>query len=417
MNTRGGCMEKRLDKYCDLIVRRGVNIQKGQILFISAPVINAPIIRMIAEKAWAYGAGDVVVHWEDDETEKLRYLNIDIKMLKKYEPWNKLKYDTLSKSGAAFLTVRSSDPEIFKDAPIDKLVGYGKAKSEGWKIFRKLQSGGTLQWCICAVPSAGWANKVFPDEKSSESAVEKLWEAIYSCSRVDKNDVFENWKTHEDDLKKRVSFLNKNDFKSLVYKNSLGTEIEIGLAEGHIWNSAASGKSKTGISYTPNIPTEEAYTAPDRNRTEGVVYGSKPFMFLGTLIEDFAIWFRAGKVIKVKAKKNQEALEKLVSTFKNADRLGEVALVPFNSPVSKSGILFYNTLFDENASCHLALGRASPTWVKGSAGKKESELAKMGINLSTTHNDFMIGTKDLSITGINKSGKSVEVFRNGNFTI
>ena len=409
-------MEKRLEKYCDLIVKRGVNVQKKQTLFITAPVENADMVRMITEKAFAAGAGDVVVQWLDEGMDKIRYLNADIEKFKKYEPWKKMKSDMLSKSGAAFLSISSSTPEIFRDIDIEKLVEYGKAKSEGTKVYRQFQSKGDLQWCGCAAASEGWAKKVFPNEKDTESAVNRLWNAIFNCSRVDEKDVMANWNTHEVNLNKRVTALNKHNFKSLIYKNSLGTEFELGLAEGHIWHCATTYKSTSGVKYSPNIPTEEIFTAPDRNRAEGVVYGAKPFIYLGTVIEDFAIWFKAGKVVKVKAKKNQEALEKLISNFKNADRLGEVALVPYNSPISESGVLFYNTLYDENASCHLALGRSFYRWVKNTKGKSEKELTKMGLNLSPTHNDFMIGTKDLSITGVKKDGKKVDVFVNGNFT-
>ena len=408
-------MDKKLEEYCGLIVKCGVNIQKKQTLVITASVDSALVVRMITEKAFAAGAGDVVVQWEDEETDKLRYLNEDITRFSKYEPWSKLKFDSLCKSGAAFLTVKSSGPEVFKDVSVDKLLAYGKAKSEGLKVYRKMQSKGELQWCICAAPSEEWAKKVFPGGKDPASSVAKLWDIIYTCSGIGKNSAVEKWKSREKDLKKRVTVLNKHDFKSLVYSNSLGTELEIGLPEGHIWNCATSYVSASGIKFSPNIPTEEIFTCPDRNRVEGVVYSSKPFVFLGTIIDDFAVWFKAGKVVKVKAKKNQEALEKLVSIFKNSDRLGEVALVPFNSSISKSGILFYNTLYDENASCHLAFGRATSTWVKNTAGKSDGELMKMGVNVSDTHNDFMVGTKDLSIVGIKKNGQRINVFEKGNF--
>jgi aminopeptidase len=408
-------MDKRFDKYCELVVKNGVNIQKNQTLFITAAVESAPMVRMVTEKAYAAGAGNVIVQWEDEQVEKVRYLNNSIEKYKKMEPWKKLQSDTMCERGAAFMRIVSSTPEIYKDVGVDKLVENTKATSEGTKVYRKMQSTGKLQWCGCAAASEGWAKKVFPNEKDTKAAVDKLWDAIFSCSRVNNKDVFENWKVHEADLKKRVAVLMKHDFKTLVYKNSLGTELELGLPEGHIWSCATSFKSASGVKYMPNIPTEEVFTAPDRNRIEGVVYSSKPFMYLGTAIEEFAVWFKAGKVVKVKAKKNQEALEKLVSSFKNSDRLGEVALVPYNSPISESGILFLNTLYDENASCHLAFGRGSPNWVKNTEGKSDAELMKMGINLSTTHNDFMIGTKDLSITGIKKNGKSVDVFKNGNF--
>ena len=410
-------MDKRLEKYCDLIVRRGVNIQKNQTLVINSSVETAEVVRVITGKAFAAGAGDVVVQWEDEGTDKVRYLNADIGTFKKFEPWNKLKFDSLSKKGAAFLTVKSSDPEVFKDVNVEKLVEYGKARAGGMKVYRQMQSRVDLQWCVCSAPSEGWALKVFSGEKDSQTAIKKLWNAIYTCSGVDKNDVFENWKKHEADLKKRTALLNKHNFKSLHYKNSLGTDLVIGLPAGHIWNCATSYKSGTGVNFSPNIPTEEIFTCPDRNITEGVVYGSKPFMFLGTLIEDFAVWFKAGKVVRVKAGKKQEALERLVSSFKNSNRLGEVALVPYDSPISKSGILFYNTLIDENASCHLAFGRATSTWVKDTTGKSEAELMKMGVNISDTHNDFMVGTKDMSITGIKNDGKTVDVFVNGNFTL
>ena len=407
--------DKRLEKYCDLMIKRGVNLQKNQILAITSSVENADVIRIITEKAFAAGAKDVVVQWQDEQTDKTRYLNAGIERFRQFEPWKKLEADALVKEKAAFLFVTSSTPGIYKDVQPNKLVDYSKARQEALKLYIKAQSNGDLQWCICAVASEGWAAKVFPNEKNSENAVKKLWDAIYACSRVDDNNVFDNWKKHDDNLKKRVTALNKHDFKSLIYTNSLGTNLVLGLPEGHIWRCATSSMTTSKIKYTANIPTEEIYSGPDRNRVDGVVYGSMPFMYLGNLIEDFAVWFKDGKAVKVTAKKNQKLLEKLITSFKNSDRLGEVALVPHNSPISKAGILFYNTLYDENASCHLAFGRASPHYVKNAAGKSEAQLAKMGINISDTHNDFMIGTKDLSIVGVKKNGKKIDVFVNGNF--
>jgi aminopeptidase len=275
-------------------------------------------------------------------------------------------------------------------------------------------SNGSIQWTIAAIPSPAWAKKVFPDAADEAEAVDKMWDAIYAASRVDDNDPIENWKNHVDNLQHKVDFLMKHNFKFMRFKNKLGTDLEITLPDGHRWISCGE-KAKTGYNFIANIPTEEVFSAPLKGGTNGIVYSTKPLVHMGDLIEDFWLKFKDGKVVEYFAKKNQHLLEKLLTTHENADYLGEVALVPFDSPISNSGILWYNTLYDENASCHLAVGRAYSTCVDGVDGKTEEELNAMGINQSLTHEDFMIGSSDLEIIGVTHDGKEISVFKNGNF--
>ncbi|MDR3086120.1 MAG: aminopeptidase [Christensenellaceae bacterium] len=405
-------MDKRLEKYCALAVRSGVNVQKGQTLLLNAPVDLAPMVRLVAEEAYRAGAGNVVVMWNDEKLARTRYLNSQLSVFERFEPWEKLRYEEMSKENAALLSLISGDPEANKGIDPAKLMAYARARSAALEPFQKRLLTGEILWSIFSAPSKAWAEKVFPGAKDAE---DRLWEAIYAACRIDEeSDPVENWQRHSAGLERRAKILNDYDFKALIYQNELGTELEIGLTKGHIW-AGGGDVSKDGIRFLPNIPTEEIFTAPHCGEAEGVVYGTKPLVYQGNLIEDFAIWFEGGRVKKVEAKANKALLESLISSFPNADRLGEAALVPYDSPISRSGVLFYNTLFDENASCHLALGSAYASGVKGAEGLSDEELQARGINQSQTHNDFMIGSKDLSITGVRKDGSKIAVFEGGNF--
>lgn len=270
------------------------------------------------------------------------------------------------------------------------------------------------QWCVLSVPSPLWVEKIFPNI-DIEMGTEKLWENIFFTSRIDENDPIDNWNKHIKDLSVRQSILNKYNFKELIFENSLGTKLTVELAKGHVWVGGSEKTLNENVEFIANIPTEEIFTTPRREGVNGIVYATKPLVYMGDTIEDFTIEFKEGKVTKVEAKENQKLLERLISSTEGSNYLGEVALVPFDSPVSKSGILFYNGLYDENASCHLALGKAYPATVKGTEGKCDEELIKMGINCSREHVDFMIGTADMRITGIMQCGKRIPVFINGNF--
>lgn len=406
-------MKEKLVKYWKLIINSGLNIHKGQKLLISAPVECAEHVRMAAEEAYDAGAKQVIVQWADDKLTRLDFLRADDSIFDVCDPWTKTLYNSLSKEGAAFLNIYATDPENLKDADPDRILRHRKAFNKTLKAHRDRIMSNKVRWCVTSVPTESWAVKVFPDE-APQKAVEKLWDAIFSASRVDDGDALDNWRNHTLTLRNRSQTLNGYNFKYLIFKSANGTDLKVGLAEGHIWEGGIE-KSQDGVEFSANIPSEEIFTCPNKTRVNGVVKCSKPLVYHGKIIDNFTVWFKDGKAIKVEAEKGQDLLEKLIKTDKNAAYLGEVALVPYHSPISESQVLFYNTLFDENAACHLAFGESYPNCVKGALGKSPKQLAKMGLNKSGIHEDFMIGTSDMDIIGIKHDGSEVQVFKNGDF--
>jgi len=406
----------KLEKYVKMIVNVGVNIQKGQKLMIRCPVDCAYFARMAMEEAYKSGAEDVRIEWNDEVSMRINYLLAPDSNFGHEYQWEKEKIKFYVDEGYNLMAVAAADPEILKGVDPERISKNQKVAAVTSKPLSDKVSKGAIQWTIASVPTAAWAKKVFPNAANEESAVEQMWDAIYAASRVDDNDPVDNWNTHIANLQEKVDALMGHNFKYLHFKNSLGTDLKMQLPDGHIW-VACGEKADTGYNFIANIPTEECFTAPHRTGTDGIVYATKPLVHMGNLIEDFWIRFKDGKVTEYGAKTNQNLLEKLIYTHPNADYLGEVALVPHDSPISNSGILWYNTLYDENASCHLALGRAYATTVKGTEGKNEEELIAMGVNQSLTHADFMIGSADMEIMGITQDGKEIPVFEKGNYVI
>ena len=408
-------MEDRQSKYFELIICSGVNIQKGQLLVIRAQVENAPQVRALAKEAYKAGAKKVIVRWDDDELERLTFMNGDDAIFDVCDSWLKTMMDQASQEGAAFLTLVSSDPESLKGVDTDRVIRSRVAFNTALKAHRNRLMSNECRWCIAAVPSKAWAKRVFPLAKSGKKAVEKLWEAILAASRVDEDgDAIANWEAHTSLLKKRGDKMNRYNFSALHLQSKNGTDLTVGLAPGHIWEGGVEVDTK-GTVFSANIPTEELFTCPDRGRVDGVVKSTKPLIYQGNLIDNFTIWFEKGKAVRVEAEKGQDLLEKIIAVDEGAAYLGEIALVPYHSPISQSGVLFYNTLFDENAACHLAFGEAYPGTVKGALGKSDKERIKMGVNKSGVHEDFMIGASDMTITGIKQDGKKVKVFKDGDF--
>ena len=406
----------KLEKYVKMIVNVGVNIQKGQKLVINCPVDCAYFARLAMEEAYKAGAEDVQIRWGDEISTRINYLHAPDSNFGKEIQWEKDRIKYLVDEGYNLLAVAASDPEILKGVDPERIQKNQKVTAITTKPLSDKISSSQIQWTIASVPTVAWAKKVFPNAKDENEAMDLMWDAIYAASRVDENDPLENWNKHIANLQQKVSALAGYNFKYLRFKNEIGTDLEIQLHEGHIW-VACGDKAATGYNYIANIPTEEVFTTPLREGVNGIVYATKPLVYMGDLIEDFWLKFKDGKVIDFGAKKNKNLLEKLIYIHENGDYLGEVALVPFDSPISNSGILWYNTLYDENASCHLALGRAYSDAVKGTAGKTDEELNAMGINQSLTHADFMMGSPDLEIIGVTHDGKEIDVFKNGNFAI
>jgi len=408
-------MEK-LKKYVDLMVNVGVNIQPGQKLMIQCPVDLAYIARMAMEAAYKAGAADVMITWGDELSSRINYLMAPDSNFGNEVEWVKARVKHLVDEGYNLLSIYATDPENLKGVDPERIQKEVRVNSIMRKPLSDAVSSSAIQWTLASVPIPSWAVKVFPNAKSEDEAVELMWDAIFKASRIDDNDPVENWKKHVDTLQSKAQAMNDYNFKSLIFKNAKGTNLDLGLPCGHIW-VACGEKAGTGVNFIANIPTEEVFTAPDRNRINGIVYSTKPLVYMGDVIDEFWLRVEAGKVIEYDAKQNKHLLEKLLTTHEGADYFGEVALVPHSSPISQSGILWFNTLYDENASCHLALGRAYPTTVKGTEGKNDDELNKMGVNTSMAHEDFMMGSEDMDIIGITQDDKEVQVFKAGEWAI
>jgi len=402
-----------LEKYADLIVKTGVNVQRGQILVISSPIECASFARMIAEVAYLAGARDVVMNWKDELFSKLRFLQAPEEVFEEFPEWQKEFYISYVKQGAAFISIAATDPELLKDVNPDRVAKVQKTSNLALQEYRERIMSNKNAWCVVSIPTKSWAKKVFP-QASEDEAVKKLWEAIFKTVRVDTESPVAAWKEHKNNLKVSADFLNSNQFKFLRYKNSLGTDLEIELPKNHIW-LGGSEYTPEGIEFIANMPTEEVFTLPKKTGVNGHVVSSMPLNYNGNLIEQFSLTFKAGKIVDFTAVKGYEVLKKLIETDEGSYYLGEVALVPYDSPISNAKILYFNTLFDENASCHLAIGKAYPVCIKNGKDMNKQELDQLGVNDSLIHVDFMIGTQDLEIIGITSTGVEIPVFKNGNF--
>lgn len=399
-----------LKKYSQLLIKRGINIQKNQTLVIISPIECASFTRLVAKTAYEEGAKDVIVEWIDEQLSKTRFLYSSNDVFERFPEWQKDFYLSYAREGAAFLNIDSKDPELMKDVDTGRISIAGKVRASALKEYAQRKMMGINSWCIAAYPSQAWAKKVFP-ESSAEEAFKKLLEAILKTSRIDGGNPLNSWDKHKEDLRINTDFLNSSEFKKLHYKNSAGTDLIIWLPEDHMWISGSS-HTPEGIEFSANIPTEEIFTMPERKGINGTVVSSKPLGYNGSIINDFYLKLRNGKIVDFGAEQGYETLRDIIETDEGSHYIGEVALVPYNSPISMLNIMFYNTLFDENASCHLAIGEAYPCLKNV---KKEEDLLKYEINHSLVHVDFMIGTDDLYITGTTKSGKEIPIFINGNF--
>lgn len=405
-------MTDRMRQYARLLIRVGVNIQKGQDLVLFSPVECAPFARMCATEAYAAGCREVIVNWRDDYMTREKYLKAADDVFDSYPSWLADFYNGYAEQGAAYLSISASDPENLKGVDPGRIHRAEVASGAAVKTFRRLQMVNGFPWCIASVPVASWAKKVFPDA-DGETAVDKLWDAICAAVRVDGADPVENWEKHLAALGARKRKLNEYRFRTLHYVNSLGTDLTIELPKTHFWQ-AGGDRTHDGQVFIANMPTEEIFTAPKRDGVNGVVVASMPLVKDGNVIDKFSMRLRDGKIVEVHAEQGEDVLKSAISVDEGASYLGEVALVPYDSPISNAGILFYNTLFDENASCHLAFGEAYPC-IEGGMEMDREELSAHGLNDSITHVDFMVGTADLSITGTTWDGREVPVFKDGNF--
>lgn len=407
-------MKEKLQKYARLLIEVGLNVQKGQNLMISSPIECAEFARMCASAAYDVGCREVIMNWKDDLSDRLKYLHAADDVFDSYPEWRKIMLTEHAKGGGALLNIYATDPENMVGVDHSRLSRFESVAGKALEEYRQLQMSNTVPWCVASVPIPSWAVKVFP-QAEPDDAMNLLWDAIFNAVRIsDDTDVVEEWRKHIDQLTVRKDYLNKLNLKSLHYKNSIGTDLVVELPEGHIW-AAGSEFTKAGQVFVANMPTEEIFTAPKKDGVNGVVVSSIPFVKDGNIIENFKMTLKDGKIVHVQADKGVEVLRNAISVDEGASYLGEVALVPYDSPISNTKILFYNTLFDENASCHFAFGQAYPSSIKGGEMMSKEELKLRGLNDSITHEDFMVGTEDLSIIGTTQDGEQIPIFVDGNF--
>ena len=402
----------QLKRYAKLLAKVGINPKKGQWVIIYPELDQPEFTEWVVEELYRAGAGKVTVQWAHQPISKLKYKYEKEETLSATADWEIERLKLYQKELPAMLYLLSEDPDGLSGIDQNKVTRIRIARSKISKPYHDAMDN-HYQWCIAAVPGKAWAKKVFP-ELQVNRAMEALWDAILKASRADGPDPVREWARHNDNIASRCDYLNKLGLVALEYKASNGTDFRVGLMNESLFLGGGE-TTLEGRYYNPNIPSEEIFTSPKAGDAEGIVYSTKPLSYQGELIEDFSVRFEKGKVVEVKAKKNQELLEKMISMDEGAAMLGECALIADDSPINNAGILYYNTLFDENASCHLALGRGFSNCVRGYEALSQEELAKLGLNDSMIHVDFMIGCKDMQITGVTAKGERVAIFKDGNW--
>ena len=401
----------QLDRYANLIVRKGCAIKPGQQLVVNAPVERADFVRRVVRKAYEAGSGHVTVLWSDDVVTRLTYENNDIAFFEKVPEWKRVQLDSLAEEGAAFLYLDGSDPMMLKGIDPKKPAARALALNTTCLTYRNGLDFGKNVWCAAGVPVESWAKTVFPDLSPAE-AVYRLWVAILATARSDGEDPESEWETHNASFEKKKRFLNEHHFDSLHYTSSNGTDLTIGLNPEHLWDGG-SARTVDGTVFFPNIPTEEVFTSPDRMRVDGIVYSALPLVHAGQIVRDFWFRFEGGAVVDFGAAQGADVLRSIVEHDENSMRLGECALISKNTPIRQTNTLFFDTLYDENASCHLALGTGFAECVVGGMDMSRDELMAHGVNQSSTHVDFMVGADDLDIVGITADGEETQIFVNG----
>ncbi len=407
--------KSELRKFAKLIVRVGANVQKGQYVRISSSVNDEYFTKYVVEECYKAQAKIVEVNWFSDEITKTVYKKTKTKVLEVVPDWQVERMKYYSKTLPVSIFIDSTDPDALSSVDPKKMVAVQRSRGKVFKPFRE-EMENKYQWTIAAIPSAAWAKKVFPNDKKND-AVKKLWDAIFKCTRV-YGDPVDNWNKHNKYLKEKCDKLNGLGIKTLYYKSGNGTDFSVGMLEG-LQFLGGGANTVSGIYYNPNMPTEECFTSPDPKTANGTVYATKPLSLHGTVIKDFGFKFENGVITEVYAKDDQtkNLLNEHIHTDEGASKLGEVALVPFDSPINETGLLFSNTLFDENACCHLAIGIGFEDCIIDFEKKTKEELKAYGINDSFIHTDFMIGTKDLSIIAETKDGSKVQIFKDGTWAI
>jgi aminopeptidase len=411
-------LKQNLEKYAEVIVKVGLNLHAGQRLMIGAPFFGVdgtlleihPLVREIAKVAYQAGAKYVAVNWDDEELQRIRVQNAALDTMDEFATWkNEIAIEYIE-SGDAMMGFINNDPDLMNGLDAAKVQAKQRAEAPHFhRLFSKMATG-TTNWLAVTAATANWARKIFPD-LSPDEAVTRLWETIFKACRVDVDDPIAAWEAHLADLDKRSAYLNDKQYKALKY-TAPGTDLTVGLPQGHNWHSGRL-QAQNGIQFVANIPTDEVFTLAHKDEIDGVVSSTKPLAYASSVIDKFTLEFSEGRVVNAKAEVGQDALDNLLSTDEASRSLGEVALVPHSSPISQSGLLFYNILYDENASCHLALGNAYRFSLEGGEGMTAEEFAAAGGNESMTHADFMIGSGELDIDGVTNDGQSEPLMRTG----
>lgn len=404
--------EQKLSNYAELAVKVGVNIQKNQFLYITAAVDNMDFVRLVTKKAYEAGARQVFVDLVDDELTRLRYELAPDDSFDFFPEWKKLERESLAEQNCAFMSIVSQSPDLLKGIDGTRIAAAQKAAAQALYKYREYAQSDKISWTVIAAPSQAWAAKVFPELPVSEQ-VAALWEAIFKATRADLQAPIDAWVTHNDTLHEKVEYLNDKKYAKLHYK-APGTDLTVALPDGHLWCGAGS-VNVNGTEFMANMPTEEVFTTPHRDGVDGYVSSSKPLSYGGNIIDNFKLTFENGRIVDVTAEQGEDILKSLVETDEGSHYLGEVALVPHESPISASGLLFYNTLFDENASNHFAIGSAYAFCLEGGKEMSQDELAAHGLNRSLTHVDFMVGSAQMDIDGITVDGQVEPIFRAGNW--
>jgi aminopeptidase len=370
-------------------------------------------VRLIDKKAYEAGAKNVHVDWRDDELSHIKFKMAPDEAFTEYPMWKAKGWEEMAEGGAAFLTILSPNPDLMKDIDSGRIATANKTNQTAMYKYRSYLMADKNCWSIIAVPTVDWAKKLFPEQASTEEAVTKMWDVIFDVTRVNVEDPIQEWNEHIAKLTEVSTYLNNKQYHHLIYE-APGTNLTVELTENHIWHGG-SATSERGVQFAPNIPTEEVFSMPHKEGVNGVVCSAKPLNYGGAVIDHFTLTFEKGKVVDFSAETGYETLKLLLDTDEGARRLGEVALVPHHSPISLTNLIFYETLFDENASSHLALGRAYPFNISSGPAMSEAELSLYGVNISLVHVDFMIGSAEMNVDGVTKDGKREPLIRNGNW--
>ena len=406
-----------LMKYAEFAVKVGVNVRENQTLFIRCPIEVAYFGRMCAEIAYEAGAREVIMLYDDELFTRLRLQHTKVEVLEDVKPWMLARYmDYVTEEGsAAVLNIYAQDPQIYEGLDVTKIERATRANVKALMPWRELTMANKVQWSIISIPTISWATKVFPDIEPEE-AVAKLWDAIFTATRVKGGDPIKAWNEQNKIMQSNRDRLNELDLVSLHLTASNGTDLTIGLADTNLFAGGSQLSSK-GVEFFPNIPTEEVFTAPHARNVNGIVKSSMPYVYNGNIIEGITAKFVDGLAVEYSAEKGNDLLEAMLSSDQGAKRLGEIALVPKSSPIKEAGILFLNTLFDENAACHIAFGEGYPDTIENGDSLSKEERNALGLNYSLIHEDIMIGTSDMNISGLTKDGRTVEIFRDGSWVL